>query len=376
MNWLTKERKFKLPIKFNGSDIKWGHLSSKQTTVLGIDITTTVIKLLELSLFKKQYRVESYMVVPLPKDAVVDKKLTDVEIIGLAINRAVERSGTHLKQAAVAVGGASAITKLITLPAGLSDDEMVEQIMIEADQYLPFSVDEVNFDFEVQGVNEIDPRRVNVLLAASRKENVEDRVEALGLAGLKAKIVDIESFAVENAFTLLTHQLPYSVDDKTVIVVEMGATLTTLHVLYNARIIYTREQSFGGKQLTEDIQRAYSLSYEEAGIAKKFGGLPDNYEADILDPFKRTMLQQIQRAIQFFLASNASRPIDCVILAGGCAAIAGVDTMVSQSLNLPTYIANPFMGMSLSARVNPGSLAKDAPAMLIACGLAMRSFDE
>ena len=371
MNWLKNKLNFNLNLNFS-----FAGFGKKQTAVLGIDITTTVVKLLELSRHGNYYKVESYMVAPLPRDAVVDKHITNVEVIGEAIKRAVQRSGTTLKQAAVAVGGSSVITKLITLPDGLTDDEMVEQIMIEAEQYIPYGIDEVNFDFEVQGKNEIDSNRVNVLLAASRKENVDERIAALAIAGLKAKIVDIETFTIENAFVLLANQLPYSIENKTIVVIEIGANLTTLHVLYNSRAIYTREQNFGGKQLTEDIQRAYGLTYEEAGVSKKLGGLPDNYETDVLEPFKRNMVQQIQRAIQFFVASNASRPIDSVIIAGGCASIAGVDHLVSQALGVPTYIANPFVNMELSARVNPKSLGKDAPAMLIACGLALRRFDE
>lgn len=370
MNWL----KNKLNVKFD-FNLELPSFGKKTDAVLGLDITTTVIKLLELSRHGNRYRVESYIVSPLPRDAVVDKQITDVQIIGDAIKRAIKLSGTNLKQAAVAVGGSSVITKLITLPSGLTDEEMVEQLLIEAEQYIPYGIEEVNFDFQVEGQNEIESNRVDVLLAASRKENVNDRVAALEIAGLKTKIVDIESFTIENAFTLLANQLPYSVENKTVVVIEIGATLTTLHVLYNSRAIYTREQNFGGKQLTDDIQRAYGLSYDEAGISKKLGGLPDNYESDILEPFKRNMVQQIQRSIQFFVASNASRPIDCVILAGGCASIVGVDSLVSQALGVPTYIANPFVNMAFSSRINPKHLDKDAPTMLIACGLALRSFD-
>lgn len=371
MNWLKNTLHFTPDFK-----IDFSRFGKKPTTMLGIDITTTVVKLLELSRDENHhYHVESYMVAPLPRDAVVDKQLTNVQTIGDAIKRVVQRSGTHLKQAAVAVGGSSVIAKQITLPAGLSDDEMVEQIMIEAEQYIPYGIDEVNFDFEVLGQNEVEPDRVNVLLAASRRENVEDRVSALEIGGLKAKVVDIESFAIENAFVFLTNQLPYPIENKTIVIIEIGANLTTLHVLYNSRAIYTREQNFGGRQLTEEIQHSYGLSFEEAGIAKKIGGLPDNYEIDVLEPFKRSMIQQIQRAIQFFVASNANRPIDAVILAGGCAAISGIETLVSKTLNVPTYIANPFINMSLSSRVNTANLAKDAPSMLIACGLALRSFD-
>jgi len=253
--------------------------------------------------------------------------------------------------------------------------KMEEQIMVEADQYVPYALDEVNFDFEVQRVNENNPEFVDVLLAASRRENVENRVEALARAGLKTKIVDIEAFAIEHAFTLLTEQFADSIDGQTVAIVDIGATMTTLNVLFDGRSVYTREQGFGGRQLTEEIQRRYGLSYEEAGLAKRHGGLPDNYITDILDPFKRAIVQQIQRALQFFVSSNINRGIDRLILAGGCASIPGVEQLVEKSLSIPVYIANPFVNMTLSNKIRPQLLSNDAPSLMIACGLAVRSFD-
>ena len=349
--------------------------NQKQSAVLGVDISTAAIKLLELSKVGTRYRVESYAVAPLPQDAVIDKNIANIDVISDAIKMAYKQSGSKLKQAAVAVAGSSVMTKMIAMPASLTDDEMEEQIMVEADQYVPYSLDEVNFDFEVQGQNEINPEMVDVLLAASRKEIVEDRVEALAKAGLKAKIVDVEAFAMENAFALLVDQLPDSTEGQAIAIVDIGATMTTLNVLYNSRTVYTREQGFGGKQLAEEIQRRYGLTYEEAGLAKKIGGLPDNYTTDVLEPFKRAMVQQIQRSIQFFVSSSANRRIDSIILAGGCASIPGIDKLVQQTIGVPAIIANPFINMTLSNRVTPHALSNDASAMMIACGLALRSFD-
>jgi type IV pilus assembly protein PilM len=349
--------------------------NKNQNAVLGIDISTAAVKLLELSRVAARYRVECFSVAPLPQDAIIDKNIANVDVIAEAIKVALKQSGSKLKQAAVAVTGSAVMTKGITMPATLSDAEMEEQIMVEADQYVPYSLDEVNLDFEVQGINENNPQLVDVLLAASRKENVDDRVEALAKAGLKAKIVDVEAFAMENAFALLAHQFADSVEGKTIAIADIGATMATLNVLHNGRTIYTREQGFGGKQLTEEIQRRYGLSYEEAGLAKRHGGLPDNYITDVLDPFKRAMVQQIQRSLQFFVSSSANRGIDSMILAGGCASIQGIEKLVEQSLSVPVYIANPFVSMSLSNKVKPQALSNDASAMMIACGLALRSFD-
>jgi type IV pilus assembly protein PilM len=349
--------------------------NQNQNVVLGIDISTAAVKLLELSRAGARYRVESYAVAPLPQDAVIDKNIANVNVIADAIKAALKQSGSKLKQASVAVAGSAVMTKVITMPASLTDEEMEEQIMVEADQYVPYSLDEVNFDFEVQRRNEANPEMVDVLLAASRKENVDDRVEALTKAGLKARIIDVEAFAMENAFALLSDQLPDSLEGQTIAIADIGATMITLNVLHDFRTVYTREQGFGGKQLTEEIQRRYGLSYEEAGLAKRHGGLPDNYTSDVLDPFKRAMAQQIQRSLQFFVSSSANRGIDSVILAGGCASIPGIEKLVEQSLGVPVYVVNPFVNMALSNKVKPQTLSNDAPAMMIACGLALRSFD-
>jgi type IV pilus assembly protein PilM len=346
-----------------------------QSAVLGIDISTAAVKLLELSKTGIKYKVESYAVAPLPQDAVVDKNITNTEAIADAIRTAVKQSGTRTRQACVAVSGSSVMTKIIQMPLSFTEDELEEEIMMAADQYIPYSLDEVNLDFEVQGVSETNPEMQDVLLAACRQENVKDRVEALTMAGLKPAIVDVEAFAMENAFSLVVDQFPDSADNQTVAIVDIGATTTTLNILFEGKTIYTREQGFGGKQLTEEIQRRYGLSYEEAGLAKKHGGLPDNYQTDVLEPFKRAIVQQIARSMQFFVSSSASRSVDSIILAGGCASIAGIDSLVEQELNIPTFIANPFINMALSNRVKPQALSNDTPAMMIACGLALRSFD-
>jgi type IV pilus assembly protein PilM len=349
--------------------------TKNQSVVLGIDISTAAVKLLELSQTGARYRVESYAVAPLPLNAVVDKNITNIEIIGNAIKAAVKQSGTRVKNACVAVAGSSVMTKIITLPATLSDAEMEEQIMVEADQYIPYSLDEVNIDFEVQGYSKTQSGAIDVLLVASRRENVDDRVAALAYAGLKAQIVDLEAFAMENAYSLVVDQLADSHASKIVAIADIGATMTSLNVLEDGKTIYTRDQSFGGKQLTEDIQRRYGLSHEEAGLAKKHGGLPDNYLPEVLEPFKRSLMQQIARSLQFFNSSSTNRSVDAMVIAGGCASIAGLDKLIERELGMPTYVANPFINMALSNRVRPQNLSNDTPALMTACGLALRSFD-
>ena len=351
-----------------------GLFASGKAPLIGVDISSTAVKLLQLSHTGGRYRVEHYAVEPLPPNAVVEKNIVEVEAVGEAIKRAVNRSGTKVKYAAAAVAGSSVITKVIPMPADLDDDDMESQIELEAVNYVPYPIEEVNLDFEVLGPMPGNPESVQVLLAASRAENVEVRASALELGGLTPKVMDVEVFAIENAFALLADQLNIP-KDGIVALIDSGATMTTLNVLRNGRNLYNREQVFGGKQLTDEVMRRYGLSYEEAGMAKRQGGLPESYEAEVLEPFKEAMVQQVSRLLQFFYAGSEHNRVDQVVLAGGCAAIPGIAQMVEEQLGVPTIVANPLAHMTLGPRVQAHALAQDAPALMIACGLALRSFD-
>ncbi|MDR3417677.1 MAG: pilus assembly protein PilM [Nevskia sp.] len=344
--------------------------------LIGLDISSSAVKLLELSKRGDRYNVEAYAVEPLPPNVVNDKQVIDPKVVGEAVARAVARAGTRTKNAAVAVAGSSVITKLIAMPASLSEQDMEEQIKAEADQYIPYPIEEVNMDFQVVGASAKDKTSVEVLLAACRKEQVEQRMAALEIAGLTPVVVDIEVYALENACQFLRHQMPQGGKAKTVALVDMGATMTTLLVLHDLQTVYTRDQAFGGKQLTEDIMRFYGMSYEEATKAKRTGSLPDNYQAEVLTHFLSDMAQQIDRSLQFFFsASSQHSTIDQVILAGGCAQIAGVDAAVQERLQIPTVVARPFAQMSVASRAKPAQLAQDEASLLIAAGLAYRAFD-
>lgn len=343
--------------------------------LLGIDISSTSVKLLELSRTGGRYRVESYAVEPLPPNSVVEKNITDAELVGEAIRRALAKSGSKTKTAACAVAGSAVITKIITMPAELSEDDMESQIQIEADQYIPYPLEEISLDFQVLQPSEHEPDKVDVMLAASRSDNVDIRVAALGVGGLTAKVVDVEAFALENAMSLLVEGNELIADSHVVAVMDVGATTSTLSVLEDSKIIYTREQSFGGRQLTDEIQRRYGLSYEEAGLAKRQGGLPDNYQPEVLQPFMESMAQEVNRALQFFYSSSQVGAVDHVVIAGGCASIEGIDKLIQSKIDTSVTVANPFKNMSVSSRVKAEALANDAPALMIACGLALRSFD-
>jgi type IV pilus assembly protein PilM len=348
---------------------------SKKTALVGIDISSTACKLIELGKVGSRYRVESYAVEPLPQDAMADRDIRDPEVVGEALKRVISRSGTSIKHAAVSVAGSSVITKVIQMDKDLNEEEMESQIEVEADQYIPYPLEEVALDFQVIGESEKVPDKVDVLLAASRSENVYSRVDALELAGLTAKVVDVEAYTIERAFRLLSNQLPDQGEGQIIAIADIGATNTSLSVLEDFNTIYTREQTFGGSQLTEEIQRRYGLSFEEAGMAKKQGGLPDDYEPEVLEPFKEAVIQQISRSLQFFYGSSQYGEVDHIVLAGGCAVIDGLEEMIEERLGTTASTANPFADMSLSSRVNAQALSADAPSLVNCCGLALRSFD-
>lgn len=351
-----------------------GLLKKKNKTLLGVDISSTSVKILELSRNNGRYQVESYASEPLPANAVVEQSIGDEEAVGLVIKKTLGKAKANSRRAAIAVAGSAVITKNIEMNEGLTDDEMDYQIRIEADQYIPYPLEEVALDWQVQGPSEL-PGNVDVLLAACRLENVELRKDALEIGGLETGIVDIEAFCTERCYELVRTQLADDEDIDTVAIIDIGATMTTLSVLNQGKTIYTREQLFGGKQLTEEVMRRYGLSEEEALRAKLDGGLPDDYESEVLDPFRDSVVQQVSRSLQFFYSSSQYNDVDYIILAGGTSSIIGLDQLTQEKLGISAIVANPFVNMTLSQKVNASLLNNDAPSLMIACGLAMRSFD-
>jgi type IV pilus assembly protein PilM len=348
----------------------------KHRPVLGLDITTSSIKLIELSLSGGQYVVESYAAEATPQNAMNERAIVDADAVGEAIARAVRRAGARTREVAVAINGDAAITKVIQMPRNLKDADLEAQVELQADQYIPFPMEEVAYDFEVLGPSDKDSDSNDVLLVASRSENVEQRRAAVAAAGLTARVVDVEAFALENACKLMTHQMPDGGIDRVVAVVDFGASTTTFSVLRNLKVVYTRDFAFGGQQLTEEIMRTYGLSLEEAGRAKKEGGLPANYQSDVLDPFIDDMTQQISRSLQFYLASGTGRDQpEKILICGGCANIPGAADVVQSRIGVEAEKGDPLGQMKLSSRARAQAVQRDATSLLTACGLALRSFD-
>jgi len=344
--------------------------------LIGLDISSTAVRMVEMvDAGNGEPRVERYVIEPLPKGAVVDGDMAGLEAVTETIKHCWKRLGTSTRNVALAVPTATVITKKITLPADLREQEMELQVESEANQYLPFALEEVNLDFQVIGPSPTNPSEVEVLLAASRKEKIEDRVAVAEMAELKPVVVDIEAYAIQAAYELVVRQLPQGGRGQIVALMDIGAAATKVSIMKDDQQLYGREQAFGGAQLTEEIMRIYGLSQEEAENMKHSGTPPDNYVTEILQPFVENLTQEVARALQFFFTSTPHNEVHHIVLAGGTVLVPGVVESVAQRTNIHTSLADPFAGMAISPRIRAKQLAADAPSLMVACGLAMRKFD-
>lgn len=353
--------------------MKFNLFAEKTPPLIGIDISSTAVKMVELAdNGRGGYRLEGYSMASLPKEAIVDGNVGDLEKMVDAMKLAWKLLGSREKRAALALPASAVISKKVLMSADLREEDMEVQVEAEANQYIPFSLDEVNIDFQVIGPAPNNPEEVEVLIAAARKEKIEDRVAAAEGAGLKVTVMDVENYATEAAYSLMASQLPNSGREQTVMIIDIGASLMHVNVLHDNKSVYMREQSFGGGQLTQEIQRRFGLSVEESEIAKRKGGLPESYESEVLQPFVQLLTTEVARALQFFTSSTQYNRVDNIVLAGGCAAIPSIDVTVQERTQVHTIVANPFHGMTLNTKLKKQQVETDAPAMLIACGLAMR----
>lgn len=358
------------------TDALEGLFKPKAPPLVGTDISSSAVKMVELAeAGKGMYRVERYAIEPLPQDSVVDGNINNLDAVSEALERCHNRLGSSIKNLAMALPTAAVISKKILVPAGQSEEDLELQVETEANQYIPFSLDEVNLDFQVIGPSAKSPEDVEVMIAASRKDKIEDRIAAAEAAGLKAVVMDVDIFASQAAFDLISSQFPDNGKDLNIAIVDAGATMMNVNVLRNGQSVYMREQPFGGNQLTAEIQNKFGLSPEEAEAAKRSGGLPENYEAEVQQPFMDMFGLEIARALQFFFTSTQYNQVHHIVLSGGCAAIPGIDEVVAKRTQVNTTVGNPFANMALSSKVRPKNLAQDAPSLMVACGLAMRRFD-
>jgi len=343
--------------------------------MVGLDISSSSVKLVELTRDKSgNWVLERYATEQLERDWITDGNVEKFDEVAEAIRKVVKKSGTRAKNVALALPASAVITKKIVLPGGLSDAELEVQVESEANQYIPFSLDEVSLDFCVIGVSHTSPEDVDVLIAASRKEKVQDRQGLAEAAGLKPVVLDVESYASRLAARRLVQRLPQEGKDALVALFEVGAMTTSMQVMKNEEVVYERDQAFGGAQLTQLIVRQYGFSPEEAESKKRSGELPEDYEDYVLKPFVENMAQEVARALQFFFTSTPHNRVDHVLLAGGSASLSGLTKAVTAHTSFDCQVLNPFDGMQMSSKIKESKMRREAPSYLSACGLAMRRF--
>lgn len=344
--------------------------------LLGVDVTASSVKLVELVPGARGgMRLERYAIEPVERGAIVDGQVEKPEAVASALTRAIRRTGAKARVVAMALPSSAVIAKRIMLPAGLTADDYEVQVESEASQYIPFSIDEVNLDFQILGPSEQSPDDVEVLLAASRRERVDDRVMIAEMAGLKPVIIDVQPYAARLAVDHVTRFLPEQGEGMVLAVFDIGQSTTSLTVVYNGKTVFEREQPFGGGVLTQEIVRCYGLSNDEAEARKRTGDLPTNYASDVLAPFIEQGATEVSRALQFLFTSTPYSKVDRIFLAGGSAVTPGLAEAIAERTQVATEIMSPFQGMEVAPGIRERQLQVDAPALMVSCGLAMRRFD-
>jgi type IV pilus assembly protein PilM len=343
----------------------------------GLDVSSSSVKLVELSRDKSgDLTLERCAIEPLEPGWITDGNIEKFDEVAEAVRRVVKKSGTRARQVAMALPPSAVITKKLLLPGGLSDQDLEVQVESEANQYIPFSLDEVSLDFCVIGPSSTSAGDVEVLIAAARKEKIGDRQGLAEAAGLTAVILDVESYAARLATQRLIEGLPNQGKGALVALFEIGAYAASIQVLRDEEALYERDQAFGGAQLTQLIVRQYGFSVEEAEAKKRSADLPEDYSSVVLQPFVESMAQEIGRALQFFFTSTPHNRVDYVLLAGGAASLGGLTDAVTRQTSFPCYLVNPFAGMEYSGGIRDKTLRREAPSYLTACGLALRRFDQ
>lgn len=349
--------------------------SRQSPPLLGLDISSSSVKLVELGRDADGgYVLERCAIELLERGCITDGNIEKFDEVAEAIRRVVKKSGTRTRNVAMALPASAVITKKIILPGGLSEQELEVQVEAEANQYIPFSLDEVSLDFCVVGPSNSSAGDIEVMIAASRKEKVQDRQGLAEAAGLKPVVLDVESYASRTAAGRLIQGLPDGGMDTMVALFEVGAFTTSMQVIRNSDVLYDRDQAFGGAQLSQLIARQYGFTPEEAEAKKRTGDLPDDYAATVLRPFVESLAQEIARAMQFFFTSTPHNRVDHVLVAGGSAALPGLAEAITAQTSFTCSLADPFEGMVIGDTVREKKLRREAPSYLTSCGLAMRRF--
>ncbi|RUR39658.1 type IV pilus assembly protein PilM [Vreelandella populi] len=341
-------------------------------SLIGVDITSSAVKLLELKKSRNTYQVESYAIRPLSDNAVGEGRIHNIKDVAHTLGQALDDARPSTRKAAIAIPSSAAITKMLTLPAALNEEEVEERLMVESDHHLPFAFNDVAFDFLSLGPVHSSPHLQQILLVACRQQDIWHWTEALEQAGLEPVAVDMETFAIERAFAAMSAYLPLNHGSPTCVgLVDIGAVVSSFHVIQETRIVYTHDSPVGGEQLTQAVQAHYALDKAAAEQAKR-RGLPGDFQHALLTPFLEALARQVARALQLYYTQGRSIEVTHLVLVGGSSSVPGLADHIATACGIPVTLGNPLQTMQLNKRLDGQTLSEDLPALLNACGLAMR----
>lgn len=320
------------------------------------------------------WTLERCAIEPLPRGAINDGNLVDVDKIADVVRDLIRRSESAAKRITLAIPSGAVISREVMLPANLNDREIELQVEAEANQYVPFPLDEVNLDFCVLGPSKSSPADVDVAMVAARREKVAALQAVADGAGVALSVLDVDAFAARRALLRAAAGLQGVAPGAVVVLLDLRGTSTMLRVLRADKLLYERELLLGGHALTQDIARQYDLGDEEAERRKCAGDLPADYAGTVRALFAERMAQEIRAALGLFFTSTSFRAVDAVLLSGGGASLEGLVDAVQAACAAPCHVVNPFAGMDLGEARVADVLAGQAPRYLTACGLAMRRF--
>jgi len=341
---------------------------SKSKAVIGIDIGTHSIKLVELAGSHANPKVVAWGIAPLPAGAFSENAIANAELIADALNGLIVKSGAKGDSVAVAVSSSHAITKVLGMPRDISEVELEEQISIEALHFIPYPIDEVNIDFEVIGKSEANDQENDVLLVACRRSIVDDYIDLVEDSDLELNYVDIDTYALERVYR--SQNSLGSNSEQPVALFDVGSSNSHLMVVDAERVIYSRHQNFGAGQLVKLIRKEYGVSAEEAEEILNSSQPPGDFLSAVQEPFVEMLRQEVSRALQFFYSSSSFSNIDSIVLSGACCALNGLAGDLEVKMRSKVSILNPMANVNV--QTNRDAIAKVAPALSIAYGLSLR----
>lgn len=346
----------------------------EKKSIVGVDIGSRFIKIVGLSRSPKGFKVNLAAIEPVPVNAIVDNSIIDIDAVADSVKRAIKKSRIKPSRAVTSVPSSVVIMKSIKVPGFLRGAELHDHVMLEAEGHIPYPINEVSIDYSLIGKSSRDQDMSEIVIVASRTENIDSRVSALELAGFKAEVIDVSFSSMHRC--VMTAGDYFGVDsDRTVAVIDAGFSFSRIYVYRGDEMLYFRENAFGSRSMIDEIVRRYGLSYEEAELACSTGNLPDGYREDIIDPFVDSLSQQISRYIQFFASSDDGCSIDEIVIGGGCAALPGVKDAVERNTRINSSLFSVMDFSSLQKMIPGCEEYSKMGGFMSACGLALRGLE-